>query len=55
MSYKVYSILYRLLKHKYNAPLDATYMESIEIMKRNGITNEELEALHEAWKGQLPQ
>lgn len=49
MSYNTYRVLYNLLKHKYSVPEDASYFESIEIMKKNGLTNDEIIALHEVW------
>lgn len=52
MSYKLYSTLYRLLKHKYGVPAEADYQEAIDIMKHNGMTDEELDVLHEAWVNQ---
>jgi len=53
MSYSTYSVLYRLLKHKYNVPQEASYMQSVQIMKERGITDEELDALHEVWSEQI--
>jgi hypothetical protein len=38
-----------LLKHKYNVPQGASYYEAVEIMKQNGINEDELDALHETW------
>lgn len=49
MSYNTYSILFNLLKNKYRVPIEASYYEAIEIMKKNGISTEELIALHEVW------
>lgn len=53
MSYSTYSVLYNLLKNKYNVPIEASYYESIELMKAHGITEEELDALHEVWGEQI--
>lgn len=52
MSYRLYSTLYRLLKHKYNVPAEADYQEAIDLMKKAGVTEEELDVLHEAWVNQ---
>lgn len=49
MSYSTYRVLFNLLKHKYGVPEDSSYYEAIEIMKKNGLSNEELIALHEVW------
>lgn len=49
MSYSTYMVLFNLLKHKYSVPIGTSYFESIEIMKKNGISTEELIALHEVW------
>jgi hypothetical protein len=49
MSYSTYRVLYNLLKHKYGVAESASYMEAVETMKKNGITDEELDALHETW------
>ena len=49
MSYSTYRVLYNLLKHKYNVPKEASYYEAVEVMKQNGITEDELDALHETW------
>lgn len=49
MSYSTYRVLYNLLKHKYNVPQGASYYEAVEIMKQNGIAEDELDALHETW------
>lgn len=49
MSYSTYEILFNLLRHKYRVPLEASYYEAIEIMKKNGISTDEIDALHEVW------
>lgn len=49
MSYSTYSILFSLLKNKYRVPIEASYYEAIEIMKKNGISTDEINALHEVW------
>lgn len=49
MSYSTFRVLLDLLKHKYSVPEGTSYFESIEIMKKNGLSTEELIALHEVW------
>lgn len=53
MSYNAYSVLYNLLKNKYNVPMEATYYEAIMTMKANGISEQELDALHEVWNEEI--
>lgn len=48
-----YMDLYKALCEKYKVKKNASYMEALKTMKKNGITKEELDELMAAWNAYI--